>query len=175
MKTTQKIETQVERMQRLTQELMRKYQMRDRNEICCCGISVSQCYALDALGENGEMTMVQLAKYLFLDKSTCTRVIDPLVQRGLVERETSDRDRREILVRLTEAGKKMRGELLAELRASQRQILERIPAEKREQILEGLELLSVAVHDWLATSCCPDKVEAPQNIQLLNLKGTKNV
>lgn len=175
MKTTQKLETQVERMQRLMQELMRKYQMRDRNEICCCGISVSQCYALDALGENGEMTMVQLAKHLFLDKSTCTRVVDPLVQRGLVERLASARDRREIIVRLSDDGEKLRKEILTELRASQRQILERIPSEKREQILEGLELLSIAVQDWLATSCCPDKVEVPQNIQLLNLKGTKNV
>lgn len=162
-------------MQRLMQELMRKYQMRDRNEICCCGISVSQCYALDALGEHGEMTMVQLAKYLFLDKSTCTRVIDPLVQRGLVERRPGNRDRREIIVHLNESGEALRKEIRTELHASQRQILQRIPAEKREQILEGLELVSIAVQDWLATSCCPDKVEAPQNIQLLTLKGTKNV
>ncbi len=168
MKTESNLEQQVERLQRNTQELLRKYQMRDRNEISCCGVTVSQCYALDALGENGELTMVQLAKHLFLDKSTATRVIDPLVQRGLVERQSSSRDRREIIVRLTAAGAKLQQRIRAELHTSQRQILERLPVEKREQVLESLELLSLAVHDWLATCCCPEKVEQPINLQRLN-------
>ncbi len=171
MKTEPNLEQQVERLQRNTQELLRKYQMRDRNEISCCGVTVSQCYALDALGENGELTMVQLAKHLFLDKSTATRVIDPLVQRGLVERQSSNRDRREIIVRLTAAGAKLQQRIRAELHTSQRQILERLPVEKREQVLESLELLSLAVHDWLATCCCPEKVEQPINLQRLNPKG----
>ncbi|MDZ7266506.1 MAG: MarR family transcriptional regulator [candidate division KSB1 bacterium] len=165
------ITQQVERLQRLTKELLRKYQMRDRNEIACCGVTVSQCYAVDALGENGEMTMVQLAKYLFLDKSTCTRVIDPLVQRGLVERQSSRRDRREIIVRLTAAGSGLQRRIRAELHNSQRQILARLPVDKREQVLESLELLSLAVHDWLATCCCPEKVTKPQNLKRLNLEG----
>ncbi|MCG3156605.1 MAG: hypothetical protein DKINENOH_03229 [bacterium] len=171
MKTESNLEQQVERLQRVTQELLRKYQMRDRNEISCCGVTVSQCYALDALGENGELTMVQLAKHLFLDKSTATRVIDPLVQRGLVERQSSSRDRREIIVRLTATGAKLQQRIRAELHTSQRQIMERLPVDKREQILESLELLSLAVHDWLATCCCPEKVEQPLNLQRLNPKG----
>ncbi len=69
-------------MNRLTKELLRKFQMRDRNEITCCGVSVSQCYTLDLLAGDGEMSMVQLARKMFLDKSTMTRVVD-----GLIERE----------------------------------------------------------------------------------------
>ncbi len=158
MKRNQTLQTQAERMQRLTQELLRRYQMRDRNEIICCGITVSQCYALDALGENGEMTMVQLAGKLYLDKSTATRAIDPLVERGLVQRRFGEADRREIWVSLTPAGEKLHQEIVASLQASQRQILERIPPEKREQILEALEVLSGAMQDWLATCCMPRKV-----------------
>ena len=146
-------------MQRLTKELLRRYQMRDRNEITCCGITVSQCYALDALGENGEMAMIQLAGKLYLDKSTATRAIDPLVERGLVQRRLSEVDRREILVSLTPAGKKLHQEIVASLEASQRQILERIPPENREHVLEALEALSAAMQDWLATCCMPRKVQ----------------
>lgn len=146
-------------MHRLTKELLRRYQMRDRNEITCCGITVSQCYALDALGENGEMTMLRLAGKLYLDKSTATRIIDPLVERGLAQRRLSSEDRREILVSLTPAGKKLHQNIVASLQASQSQILERIPSEKRESILAALEILSAAMQDWLVTCCVPRKVQ----------------
>ncbi|NUO81976.1 MarR family transcriptional regulator [candidate division KSB1 bacterium] len=163
MNQSQKLSEQAERMQRLTQSLLRRYQMRDRNEISCCGVTVSQCYALDVLGEQGEISMVQLARHLFLDKSTATRTIDPLVKRGLVERRFSEQDRRGILVRLTAEGEKLRQEILSGLRASQEHILAQIPEEKRESVLEGLELLSHAVHEWLATCCAPGKVLIPLN------------
>lgn len=152
---------QAERMQRLTQNLLRRYQMRDRNEMCCYDVTVSQCYALDVLGEQGEISMVHLARHLFLDKSTATRTIDPLVKRGLVERRFSEQDRRGILVRLSADGEKLRKEIVTGLRASQMQILTQIPAEKREAVLEALELLSGAVHEWLATCCAPGKVMIP--------------
>jgi hypothetical protein len=48
------IQQQAERMNRLTKELLRKFQMRDRNEITCCGVSVSQCYTLDLLAGYGK-------------------------------------------------------------------------------------------------------------------------
>jgi DNA-binding MarR family transcriptional regulator len=159
MTKTQKLQTQAERMQQLTKELLRRYQMRDRNEITCCGITVSQCYALDALGEHGEMAMIELAGKLYLDKSTATRAIDPLVERGLVQRRFSEQDRREILVSLTPAGAKLHNEIIAHLQASQRQILERIPLQRREDILAALEILSSAMQEWLVTCCLPRKVQ----------------
>lgn len=166
MPKNQPLQAQAERMQQLTKELLRRYQMRDRNEITCCGITVSQCYALDALGDHGEMTMVQLAGRLYLDKSTATRAIDPLVERGLVQRRFGEQDRREILVSLTPAGEKLHQEIIASLLASQRQILERIPPKKREDILAALEILSSAMQDWLETCCLPRKVQ-------LQTKGKK--
>ncbi len=167
MTKNQTLQAQAERMQQLTKELLRRYQLRDRNEITCCGISVSQCYALDTLGEHGEMTMIQLAGKLYLDKSTATRAINPLVERGLVQRRFSAADRREILVSLTPAGKKFYREIMANLEASQRQILERIPPQKREHILAALEILSAAMQDWLATCCMPRKVQ----LQTITKKG----
>jgi DNA-binding MarR family transcriptional regulator len=161
MTKNRKLNEQAERMQRLTQNLLRRYQMRDRNEMCCYDVTVSQCYALDVLGEQGEISMVQLARHLFLDKSTATRTVDPLVKRGLVERRFSEQDRREILVRLSAAGEKLRNQIVSGLRASQLQILTQIPAQKRETVLEALELLSGAVHQWLAACCAPGKVLLP--------------
>jgi DNA-binding MarR family transcriptional regulator len=156
---TQLLDAQAERMHRLTKELLRKYQLRDRNEIICCGVSISQCYALDLLGDHGEMTMLALAQKMFLDKSTTSRVVDPLVQRKLVARRFDDADRRVILVALTTAGSKLLADIRSSQIDSQRQILENIAPAQRRQLIESLEILSNAVHDWLATCCVPQKVQ----------------
>jgi DNA-binding MarR family transcriptional regulator len=153
------LQRQAESMNRLTKELLRKLQMRDRSEITCCGVSVSQCYALDALGEFGEMTMVQLARKMFLDKSTMTRVVDGLIQRELAARRFDDADRRVIWIGLTPAGRQLVAEIRTQQIESLRQILERIPAPERQRLIGTLETLSAAVHDWLATCCAPGKIE----------------
>ena len=151
-----------ERMHKITKDLLRKYQLRDRNEITCCGISVSQCYALDILGEQGEMTMAGLAQYMYLEKSTVTRIVDQLIKRELVERRQNESDRRKVHIALTESGKKLRQEILDCQISSQKQILEQIPESKREMALEGLELLSSAIQEWLATCCLPTNVKIPK-------------
>lgn len=145
-------------MHRLTKELLRKYQLRDRNEITCGGVSISQCYALDLLGDNGETTMLTLAQKMFLDKSTTSRVVDPLVKRGLVARRLDSTDRRIVLVGLTATGKKLLSEIRACQLTSQRQILERIAAGQRQRLIKSLELLSRAVQDWLASCCLPNRI-----------------
>jgi DNA-binding MarR family transcriptional regulator len=161
--TEKTLQQQAEKMNRLTKELLRKLQMRDRNEITCCGISVSQCYALDALGEHGEMTMVQLARKMFLDKSTMTRVVDGLVQRELAARRFDDTDRRIIWVTLTAAGRKLLEEIRAQQINSFRQILEHISPPERQHLIAVLESLSSAVHGWLVTCCAPGRIEAMES------------
>lgn len=143
-------------MDRLTKDLMRKFQMRDRNEIVCCGVSVSQCYTLDMLGEHGETSMVQLARKMFLDKSTMTRVVDGLVERELVVRRFVDSDRRLIYVALTLKGRKVLEGIRAQQLHSLRQILERIPTGERQKLLDGLEIFAEAVQDWLMTCCASE-------------------
>jgi len=157
---------QAEKLDRLTKDLLRKFQMRDRNEITCCGVSVSQCYTLDALGEHGEMSMVQLARKMFLDKSTMTRVVDGLIERELVVRRFEENDRRLIYIALTAAGRKLLGGIRSQQMSSLRLILERIPTGERQKLLDGLEIFSGAVQDWLATCCLPaNKENAPIRIK----------
>src|SRR5262245_24559669 len=64
------------------EDLLRVYQFRDRDRICCFDISVSQCYALEGLVRRGSMTLNDLAAHLYLDKSTASRVIDALERKG---------------------------------------------------------------------------------------------
>src|SRR4029450_8752881 len=81
-------------LQSAVADLVRVYQFRDRDRICCHDVSVTQCYALETLVQQGPMRLSALAERLFLDKSTTSRVVSTLVRKGYVEQGPDARDRR---------------------------------------------------------------------------------
>jgi MarR family transcriptional regulator, 2-MHQ and catechol-resistance regulon repressor len=141
-------DTRVLRLHRAVAELVRRYQFRDRNEICCFGISVSQCYALEALGEEGELVMGALAARMRLSVSTMTRVVDQLEGHGLVRRARRREDNRVCCVAPTAEGRALLATISSELLASERAILEKVPAAHRDSVISGLEELSRAIDEW---------------------------
>jgi hypothetical protein len=70
--------------------LVRVYQFRDRDRICCHDISVTQCYALETLVQHGPLRLSALAERLFLDKSTTSRVVGTLVKKGVEQAPTRE-------------------------------------------------------------------------------------
>src|SRR5262245_55668587 len=72
-------------LQAAVADLVRVYQFRDRDRICCHDVSVTQCYALETLVAHGPLRLSGLAERLFLDKSTTSRVVAALVKKGYVE------------------------------------------------------------------------------------------
>lgn len=85
-------------------ELIRVIQFRDRDRACCHGLSVSQCYALKAVSDEGPITVNELAAYLYLEKSTASRIANGLVEKGLVRRERDSGDGRIVQLLPTEEG-----------------------------------------------------------------------
>src|ERR1700754_3464708 len=79
-------------------DLIRVYQFRDRDRICCYDVSVSQCYALEEVVRQGGMSLNDLAARLYLDKSTASRVVDSLERKGYVARTPHPSDRRAVLL-----------------------------------------------------------------------------
>src|SRR5918993_2381450 len=98
---------QARELQDALAEFIRVYQLRDRDRICCHDVSVTQCYALDALVRRDLATMNELAADLCLDKSTASRVVATLERKGYVARATHPRDRRAVLLTATGAGKRL--------------------------------------------------------------------
>jgi DNA-binding MarR family transcriptional regulator len=88
-------------------DLLRVYQFRDRTSICCHGISVTQCYALEALVQKRALTLNELASLLWLDKSTASRVVDGLEEAGHVRRSPHPSDGRSILLEPTKGGREL--------------------------------------------------------------------
>lgn len=88
----------------LVQGYARFHQLRRRDKVCRHGITVSQCYALEAVAAAGRLSVGQLATALGLNKSSASRVADALAAAGLVTFAGRDDDGRAKDVTPTSAG-----------------------------------------------------------------------
>ena len=96
-------------------ELVRVYQFRDRKRICYHDVSVTQCYAIDALIHLGSISLNRLSSELYLDKSTASRVIDSLERKGYIRRSVDPRDGRALRLEVTKQGKKLHSRIEQDL------------------------------------------------------------
>jgi MarR family transcriptional regulator, 2-MHQ and catechol-resistance regulon repressor len=126
-------------------EFSRVYQFRDRDQICCHDVSVTQCHALDVLIRRDRCTLNELASDLCLDKSTASRVVGTLERKRYVARTRHPRDQRAVLLAATAAGQKLHARITESCVAERRAILATFPAEVREAASELIRRLTTAV------------------------------
>ena len=148
------IHYQAERLAEVFGDLVRAYQFRDRNEICCHGVTVSQCYTLEALDRQGPMTMSELGNFLFLDISTVSRVIDQLEDAGHVVRIEDADDGRITRVQLTRKGQGIQARIEKSLRDDYKCILEVIPTRSRDDVVRAVTLL---LEGFTSRGCCLER------------------
>ncbi|MGN8817402.1 MarR family winged helix-turn-helix transcriptional regulator [Oribacterium sp. HCP28S3_H8] len=71
-------------------------------------LTYTQYIAMMVLWERHEINVKALGECLYLDSGTLTPLLKRLEQKGLVTRERSHEDERSLIVRITEAGMKLR-------------------------------------------------------------------
>jgi DNA-binding MarR family transcriptional regulator len=71
------------------------------------GVSMAQLHILYTLQRSGEMPMSRLADVLQVSLSNATGLIDRIEERGFVERTRVPEDRRIVMIRVTDAGRRM--------------------------------------------------------------------
>lgn len=133
-------------------ELLRVYQYRDRDRICCYDISVTQCHALELLTERGPVRSQTLAEALRLDKSTTTRVVDALVRKGYASRLTDPEDARARCLSVTPSGRSLYERINAELVTQQRDILSDLEPAVRTAATQLIRKLAVAANRRFASA-----------------------
>lgn len=144
-------------------ELVRVYQFRDRDRICCHDVSVTQCHALEMLVEHGPMRLNGLAERLFLDKSTTSRVIAALVKKAYVAQRTDDADGRATALQATAAGRRLYARITSDLIEQQKQLLQDLDPDVREGVVSVIRRLASAADSRFrsgisvgpAPACCP--------------------
>jgi DNA-binding MarR family transcriptional regulator len=143
----------VEEMVDLYKIIARGNKLLGRDEVFCHGLTVLQAETLHEIANREGLTMNELSEVMFLARSTMTRVVDQLVEKGLVVREPDPSDRRLVCVRATEEGCKVRKIVIDCLFSAQKEVLSKIKPEDRETVLYALRELVKAVGDW-RQSCC---------------------
>ncbi len=135
-------------------ELIRVYQFRDRDRICCYGISVTQCYTLDVLFKSGPLTMNELASRLYLDKSTASRVVSTMERKELIVRRPSSEDRRSVLLDDTSKGRDLYQRIRRDIEERDKKLIADFAPAVRKGMIELLRRLTKAA-DERARACAP--------------------
>ncbi len=150
-------------LQSAVADLVRVYQFRDRDRICCHDISVTQCYALETLVDHGPMRLGVLAERLFLDKSTTSRVVGSLVKKGYVEQQAEASDKRATALLATPRGRRLCARITEDLVAQQKQLLQDLDPDVREAVVRVIRGLARAADSRFRSGvsvgpacCAPD-------------------
>ena len=147
-----------EALQAAVADLVRVYQFRDRDRICCHDVSVTQCYALETLVQHGPLRLGELADRLFLDKSTTSRVVQSLVKKRYVEQLADRADARATTLRPTTAGRRLYARITADLVEQQRAVLVDLEPEVRNGVVNVIRRLAQAAdlrfRTGVSAGCC---------------------
>jgi MarR family transcriptional regulator, 2-MHQ and catechol-resistance regulon repressor len=125
-------------------ELLRVYQFRDRDRVAAHGVTVTQAYALEVLLRRREATAKELARELALEKSTVSRLVDAMAERGLLERAGHPHDARSVLLRATALGRRVYAAVRRDVVHENAEVLRGLGAAQRALLVETLGRFAAA-------------------------------
>ena len=108
-----------ERLSDALADLARIYQLQDPRETCSFGITLTECYALEAVVLRGPLTINEIAASLGVDKSTASRAAAGLVRKRRASRRGHPQDGRALQLTATVSGAR----LFEQIRSSGRRTL----------------------------------------------------
>lgn len=117
-------------------------------EMSCCGVTMTQCHAIVEIGREKDISLNKLSDLLNLDNSTMSRTVNNLVNGGLASRELDPQDRRYVTITLTDEGSKVFNQIETGMNAYFQNIYTKIPEQKRDQVLESLQLLITIMEQY---------------------------
>lgn len=100
---------------------------------------------LHELGSHNDVSQSTLAAAVGLDGSSLVRLLDILVERGLIERRPHPEDRRVKLVHLTPAGRRTVATLRKQLQAIESELLADIGEQDAQTLLRAFERIEARI------------------------------
>lgn len=122
----------------------------NQDNICGEGITFQQFNILDRIARAGALGMSDLNRLLNVEKSTTTRLVEPLVRRGLVRKERASYDPRVVELRLTDEGREVHRRALKCLEDFKSNVEQAIPEAEREPVYKAVKTYVSA----LMSGCC---------------------
>jgi MarR family transcriptional regulator, 2-MHQ and catechol-resistance regulon repressor len=155
-RTTTDLQRDAQALQAAVADLVRVYQFRDRDRICCHDISVTQCHALETLVEHGPMRLGELTGRLFLDKSTTSRVVRTLVQKGYIAQHQDRRDGRATTLTATRAGRRLCQRITEDLIEQQKTLIADLDRDVRAGVVDVIRRVARAADARFRTGVSAD-------------------
>ena len=103
-------------------------------------ITFRQFIILEHISSHKKLKMTELNTLLNVEKSTTTRLIEPLVRQGLIEKRKSGSDLRVFELSLTVVGKRIHKAVLMSIYDYIKNISKFIPIEKQENMKSALQV-----------------------------------
>lgn len=99
------------------------------------GVTPREWRALAVLSYLNEAPLQVLARHSGLLKSQMSRTVSILIERGLIQRSSNPDDGRSVLLRLSDEGERVAGQILAESHARNDAMLADLSAAERRQLI----------------------------------------
>ena len=125
------------------------------------GLSREEWRLLLLLADAGQLTSLELAQRTTLDKVQVSRAAQKLEDKGYISRSVPATDRRLRVYTCSKAGHALFDEVFPKVEDQANAILNRMSAEARDHLKEGLEALSAAVAVHKAQTPDEDAGEPP--------------
>ena len=121
----------------------------------CEGVTFHQFIILDAVAKAIELNMADLHEILSVEKSTTTRLVNPLIQKGLLQRGRAEHDSRAIKLMLTKEGKDVHKKVWLCVGDFFQNVIQNVPKAKRGKVLESVKIFIKALKSATAAcNCC---------------------
>lgn len=104
-------------------------------------LSLSEIYALNILAVRAPVSQQELGAALLLEKSSVTRLVQQLEQRGWLLRERDPGDNRLRLLRLTEEGARVTEEIHQHMHERHGDLFARLTPDEQTALVQGLAAL----------------------------------
>jgi DNA-binding MarR family transcriptional regulator len=111
------------------------------------GLNLSRHRALSVIYTLQPCTMSELADFSAVDRTTLTRTVDQLVDSGLVERATPREDRRQVVLTLTDHGRRACRRSLQAIYGVSRELLTGLAETDQRLVARSLETMLGALVD----------------------------
>ena len=132
-------------------ELSRSLRCCQQESAFCENVTFTQFFILESVAKNRTLRLRTLHHILSVEKSTTTRLLEPLVKQGLIIKDRSETDSRAINLSLTKRGESVRKKVWDCLSGFFDTIRSYIPEEKRADVFEATKIFIGAMQNACST------------------------
>ncbi|HTJ55950.1 MAG TPA: MarR family transcriptional regulator [Devosiaceae bacterium] len=98
------------------------------------GVPIEQFRILEVLDANEKLPMGEIASLSLIEPPTLTKIVDRMVNEGLVYRAPDPEDRRRVLILMAPAGKALYKRLRGVSSAQERRIVDHLSSDRAEEL-----------------------------------------